>query len=102
MVTINVQFEGESGMVKKKAMLTDDLKGLSTSKANQCTDIIDDFRFSDGFWSLLFEGDNGLYYELKLAYDTDNNCKTFEPLEVLIWSDGVIMDSSDATLKVKQ
>lgn len=99
MKTIHVTFKVDGKAIKRTAILNDDLSELSSSKRNQCGDIIDDTA-DDGYWSLIFFESDTLQYEVELEYDKDEWRKTLKPIKCLVWENDVIDDEVNVTIKV--
>ena len=99
MKTIHVTFKVDGKAIKRTAILNDDLSELSSSKRNQCGDIID-CTADDGYWSLIFFESDTLQYEVELEYDKDEWRKTLKPIKCLVWENDVIDDEVNVTIKV--
>lgn len=104
MKTLKFNFKSEGKTITRTAILTDDLQELSRNKKNQCSDITD-FGNEDGYWSLIFEGENGenVSYEIEMEYDTYNFERTLVPIKAITWDDsdsGVIIDEQEVTLSL--
>ena len=100
MITIRCTFLSEDKTVKKTAILSDNLRTLSQSKKNECYDINVEY-YADGFWSILFEGEPGIQYEVEFEYDIDNRRMTLKPIKAITWQDDVIIDSQYVTVKIR-
>lgn len=98
MKTIHTTFKIGSKTIKRTAILTDDLSELSSSKKNQCGDIIDD-TIDDGIWSLIFFESDNTQYQVVLEYDHNNKRKTFKPIKCIVWEKNIIDDEINVTIK---
>lgn len=99
MRTIHVTFKTGGKTIKRTVILNDDLSELSSSKKNQCGDIIDDTT-DEGYWSLIFFESDTLQYEVELEYDTEEWRKTLKPIKCIVWDNDVIDDEVNVTIKV--
>ena len=99
MITIKCVFKSEDRMVKKTAILSDDLHTLSQSMKNECFDISIE-TYGDGYWSIFFEGVPGVIYEVEFKFDRENRQMTLEPIKAITWQDDVIVDSQLVTVKI--
>lgn len=105
MKTIKFSFKSQNKVVKRTAILTDDLQDMSRNKKNQCYDTLDD-GIEDGYWSLIFEGEQGenVFYEIEMAFDKRNYERTLTPIKALTWADtdnDVLLDSQEVSVNVK-
>lgn len=100
MVTIICKFKSEDRMVKKTAILSDDLRSLSQSKKNECWDVQNE-TYGDGYWSISFEGEPGIQYEVEFKFDRANRQMTLEPIKAITWSNDVIVDVQHVEVKTK-
>lgn len=99
MRTIRATFKTDGKTISRTAILNNDLSELSSSKKNQCGDIIDDTT-DDGYWSLIFFESDTLQYEVELEYDKEEWRKTLKPIKCLVWDNDVISDEVKVTIKV--
>lgn len=99
MVTITIEFEYEGKKHNLKAMLTNDLSGLSKSKKNDATEIIDDYGDEDR-WSIIF-GEYELYVEVVMYRDSDDGSKTTSVDYAIIWNGDIIEAEIDVKSGVK-
>ena len=100
MVTIICKFMAEDKQVKKTAILSDDLRSLSQSKKNDCYDTQLD-TCDDGYWSIFFEGEPGIQYEVELKFDRDNRQMTLEPIKAITWHNDLIVDVQPVEVTIK-
>ena len=100
MITIICKFKSEGKLVKKTAILSDDLLTLSQSKKNDCYDIQNE-TYGDGYWSISFEGEPGIEYEVEFKFDRANRQMTLEPIKAITWHDDVIVDVQMVEVIVK-
>ena len=100
MKTIKVQFRSNGQTVKKTAIVNDCLDELSNSQRNQAFDINNE-AWSDGYWSLFFEGEPGTQYEVEFKYDTENMRATLEPIKAITWIDDCIDDVQKVTATIR-
>lgn len=100
MITIKCKFISEDKLVKKTAVLSDDLRSLSQSKKNECCDIQHE-TFVDGYWSIFFEGEPGVQYEVEFKFDRANSQETLEPVKAITWHNDVIVDVQSVGVTIK-
>lgn len=100
MTTIKIQFQSNGETVKKTAIINDSLDELSQSKKNQAS-FIEDGYIDDGYWSILFDGENDTLYEVEFKYDKENYRKTLEPRIAITWIDDIIDDVQTASVTIK-
>lgn len=85
MRTIKVIFMSEGVEVRKTAVLTDDLAGLSRSKRNEATDILEPGETEENTWALFFAVSDNSGYELQFQYNMEQNRKTILPVKAITW-----------------
>lgn len=100
MKTMTFEFLSNGTKIRKRAVISDTLDKLSESKRNEAYDT-DCELWADGFWSVFFEGDPGIQYEIELKFDKENRQKTLEPIKAITWENDVITDVQTVTVKVK-
>lgn len=100
MRTIHISFKVKGEIIKRSAIISDDLSYLSKSKKNQCDDIIDD-TLDDGYWSLIFFESNTKHFEIEFEYDRDNWQKIIKPIKCIVWENDIIEDEVDVIIDVK-
>jgi len=100
MKTIKIQFQSNGETVKRTAIVNDCLNELSNSQRNQACDINNEC-WSDGFWSLFFEGEPGTQYEVEFEFDTENHRETLKPVKAITWVDDIIEDVQPVKVTVK-
>ena len=105
MKTLKFKFKSEGKSVCRTAILTDDLQDMSRNKKNQCYETLDD-GIEDGYWSLIFEGEQGenVSYEIEMKFDKRNYERTLTPIKAITWDDsdsGVILDEQEVSVSVK-
>lgn len=93
-------FQSNGKMLKKRAMFKDPLSSLelSENKRNEAYDA-DMECWADGFWSIYFEGEPGVQYEIQLFYDVENRQMTLRPTKAITWENDVITDVQVVTIK---
>ena len=100
MVTIICKFMSEKKLVKKTAILSDDLRSLSQSKKNECWDVQHE-TYGDGYWSIFFEGEPGTQYEVEFKFDRANRQMTLEPIKAITWINDIIEDVQTVEVTIK-
>ena len=100
MVTIICKFMSEEKLVKKTAILSDDLNSLSKSRKNECWDVQHE-TYGDGYWSIFFEGEPGIQYEVEFKFDRVNRQMTLEPIKAITWKDDAIVDVQSVEVTIK-
>lgn len=100
MITIKTTFQSNGQSVKRTAIVSDDLQTLSNSQKNQAFDIFRE-SYSDGYWSLFFEGDPGIQYEIEFLYDKENRQFTLKPIKAVTWENDIITDAQTVTVTVR-
>ena len=89
---ITVTFKSGGKTVRKTAIVSNDLKKLSSSARNEAYDM-DSECWDDGYWNIWFEGEPGTLYEVQLVYDRENYQKTLLPKQATTWVDDVVDDA---------
>lgn len=72
-------------VVKKTAIINDNLDELSKSKKNEATDIFEPDTLDDEGWSIYFEISDTLGYEVMFKYAQRVNVKTLKPIKAITW-----------------
>lgn len=85
MKTLTIKFKSNGIIIKKVAVIKDDLTELSKSKKNEA-DTIEEFS-EDHFWSLCFGIENSVIYEVEFVID--EYCRTLKPIKAITWINGV-------------
>jgi len=91
MKTIICKFKSDGTDIRKTAVINDSLDGLSKSKKNEATDIIEPDTLDFEGWSIYFEITDTLAYEAMFEYDQENDIKTLKPIKAITW-DGSDID----------
>lgn len=81
MKTLTIKFKSKGEIIKKVAVIKDDLTELSTSKKNEA-DTIEEFS-EDDIWSLCFGIDDNVGYEVEFAIE--DYCRTLIPIKAITW-----------------
>lgn len=81
MKILTIKFKSNGEIIKKVAVIKDDLTELSTSKKNEA-DTIEEFP-EDNFWSLCFGTDDRVGYEVE--FTIDDYCRTLKPIKAITW-----------------
>lgn len=81
MKTLTIKFKSKGEIIKKVAVITDDLTELSTIKKNEA-DTIEEFP-EDDFWSLCFGIEDSVGYEVEFAIE--DYCRTLKPIKAITW-----------------
>lgn len=100
MITIICKFWAEGEIVKKTAILSDDLRSLSQNKKNECYDTQLE-TYGDGYWSIFFEGEPGTQYEVEFKFDRANRQMTLEPIKAITWINDIIEDVQTVEVTIK-
>lgn len=103
MKTIICNFQSNCEIIKKTAVINDNLSELSKNKKNEATDIINDYIVEDNVWILFFEENDHLGYEVQFKVDKNGN-KTLTPVKCITWEggdDAVITDVQKVKVKLK-
>lgn len=100
MKTIKIQFQSNGETIKRTAIINDCLNELSNSQKNQAYDISNEC-CSDGYWSILFDGEPGTMYEIEFKYDTENYSETLEPIKAITWVNDIIEDVQPVKVTIK-
>lgn len=100
MITIKIQFQSNGETINRTAIINDCLNELSNSQKNQAYEINNEC-WSDGYWSIFFEGKPGTLYEIEFKYDTDNYRKTLEPIKAITWVNDIIEDVQAVKVTIK-
>ena len=99
MRTIKVTFKSEGETIKKTAVINNSLDTLSTGKVNQAYDICE--YPEDGFWSVVFEGEQGIIYEVEFKLNRRTMQRTLTPIKAITWKDDVISDVQRVKISTK-
>ena len=91
MKTIICKFKSDGTDIRKTAVINDSLDGLSKSKKNEATDIIEPDTLDFEGWCIYFEITDTLAYEVMFVYDQKNDIKTLKPVKAITW-DGTDID----------
>ena len=91
MKTIICKFKSDGTDIRKTAVINDSLDGLSKSKKNEATDIIEPDTLDFEGWCIYFEITDTLAYEVMFVYDQKNSIKTLKPVKAITW-DGSDID----------
>ena len=83
--------QGDGKDIRKTAVINDSLDGLSKSKRNEATDIIEPDTLDFEGWCIYFEITDTLAYEVMFVYDQENDIKTLKPIKAITW-DGSDID----------
>ena len=81
MKTLTIKFKTNGDIIKKVAVIKDDLTELSTSKKNEA-DTIEEYP-EDNFWSLCFGIDDRVGYEVEFAIE--DYSRTLKPIKAITW-----------------
>lgn len=84
MTTLTIKFKSNGEIIKKVAVIKDDLTELSTSKKNEA-DTIEEFP-EDDFWSLCFGVEDSVGYDVEFAIE--DYCRTLKPIKAITWVNG--------------
>ena len=85
MKTIICKFKSDGKDIRKIAVINDTLDGLSKSKKNEATDILEPDKVDFEGWSIIFEITDTLIYEVMFVYDQENCIKTLNPVKAITW-----------------
>ena len=96
MKTIICKFKSDGTDIRKTAVINDSLDGLSKSKKNEATDIIEPDTLDFEGWCIYFEITDTLAYEVMFVYDQENGIKTLKPVKGITW-DGSDVDHVSIT-----
>lgn len=104
MKTIICNFKSDGKDIKKTAIITDSMDELSKSKKNEATDIVDPEWFHYSEWSIYFQHNETLGYEI--VFELENYNKTLKPVKAITWNcsdlhNVVIVDVQKVTVTVK-
>ena len=100
MKTVKCAFLSGGKNIRKTAILNDSLDSLSSSRKNEAFDIFME-EYGDGYWSVFFEGDPGIQYEVKFRFDTEGRRQTLEPVKAVTWENDVITDVQKVTVHIR-
>lgn len=94
MKTLTLKFKSNDEIIKKVAVINDDLTELSTSKKNEA-DTIEEFP-EENFWSLCFGIEDSVLYEVEFVIE--DYCRTLKPIKAITWinSDNGYIDDIQA------
>lgn len=99
MKTIKVKFNSNGQTIAKTAIINDCLDKLSSSQKNHASDICHE-TWSDGYWSLFFDGAGGVQFEVEFKFDTENMEATLHPIKAITWVDDCISDVQNVEVTI--